>query len=78
MQRSADGAAVWQALDDTHDPPLGRSLRGGTGPGAVDVDVVRASMLPAGPATWFTLAPDDTFVALHGANVDRERSCSRP
>ncbi len=85
VQRSTDWAAVWQAMVDTHDTSPRAVLARRAGPGAVDsvhtfavpedlgwairaVDGQEGSFV----IPWFTLAPDDTFVALHGANVDRD------
>ena len=82
VQRSADWAAVWEALVDTHDTSPRAVLARRAGPGAVDSIHTFAVPDDLGwavrdldggfVAPWFTLAQDDTFVALHGANVDRE------
>jgi hypothetical protein len=84
VQRSADWSAVWQTLVDTHDTSPRAVLARRGEPGAVESVHTLAVPQDLGwvvrdldgqggfVAPWFTLAPDDTFVALHGANVDRD------
>jgi hypothetical protein len=83
VQRSADWSAVWQVLVDTHDTTPRAVLARRAAPGAGDSVHTFAVPEDLGWAVrpvdgqdgsfvlpWVTLAPDDTFVALHGANVD--------
>jgi hypothetical protein len=63
-QLTADGDGIWQLLDAGVDPPPRVLLARLTGPGALGS--VRSYDLPEGQAAWwFTLSPDDTFVAIH-------------